>query len=169
MKKIIAMTLCATMALSLAACAKKEEAPKAPEKEPTSQTTQLANPFRDFDTLKEAEEAVGFSLEVPATIPNWVSETAFRTMNNEMLEVIYNGKDDQFRIRKAAGSDDISGIQTAYSETEEVPVGERTVTCKGENGLVYVAVWQDGDYTYAMSFDNGMEQASVIAMVETIR
>lgn len=168
MKKIIAWSLCAAISLSLTACAGKEQSSTPPQQEPASQTVQLANPFRDFETMEEAGEAAGFAMELPVT-PDWVLETAFRTMNTQMLEVIYRGEHDEIRIRKAPGSEDISGIQSAYSESSEISVGDRTVSCQGEDGLVYAATWQDGGYSYAMTFEAGMEQADAAAMIEAVR
>ena len=65
MKKLITLTLCAMMALSMVACGNE-----APEEEAVpaiggEANTQVANPFLTCDTLEACEEVAGFAISLP--------------------------------------------------------------------------------------------------------
>lgn len=127
--------------------------------------TEIPNPFTDCDSLEDAAAVAGFSLTLPQKLPNWISEPTIRA-SRDMIEVVYSGSDDQqLRLRKAAGTDDISGDYAAYPQEETVTVSGHKVTLKGENGKFKVATWQDGGYTYAILDSTGMskDQASALA------
>lgn len=103
MKRIFCML---TVLLMLTGCA-------APEQEPTEtlvEIVQLANPWADYETLAEAEAAVGFSLNMPESLDTFQAEE-FRVLNGHLLEVTYRAKDFWVVVRKALGSgQDISGV-----------------------------------------------------------
>jgi len=129
-----------------------------------SGNTQIPNPFADYSSIEEAAEAAGFDMSVPESIEGY-SEKLIQVMNNEMIQVIFSEAESRLFIRKAAGSDDISGDYNVYSDEQTVNVGSREVSMKGNDGLVSTAVWTAGDYTYAVMADNAM---SADAMAELI-
>ena len=98
--------------------------------------------------------------------------------SEKMLEVIYSDKDpgeedavEAYRIRKAVGSDDISGDYNEYSETDEVSVSDNPVALKGNDGSVFVAVWTSGAYTYAIDIDHngqGLSRDEVLTLVNAV-
>ena len=87
-----------------------------------------------------------------------------------MFEIIYaSGEDETARIRKAPGADDVSGDYNEYAETETVDAGGVSVTMKGENGLVKLAIWTNGDYSYALSVENAIGQSDMAALVANVQ
>ena len=56
-----------------------------------------------------------------------------------------------------------------YAETETVDAGGVSVTMKGENGLVKLAVWTNGDYSYVLSVESGLSQSDMAALVSNIQ
>ena len=72
-----------------------------------------------------------------------------------MIEVIYfNDTDNEgLRIRKAKGTDDISGDYNEYKNVETVKVGDYDVTEKGDEGNIFIVTWTDGTYSYAIDTD----------------
>ena len=88
-------------------------------------------------------------------------------MNDEMLEVVYvNGEDETGRVRKARGSEDISGDYNEYAET--VSVGGIDVLLKGDAGLVKLAVWTNDGYAYSVSSEAGMTADEMMALVSAV-
>ena len=153
MRKIIFGMLEAVMVLSLAACGK------------SSVSSQMPNPFAEHTSIEEAEQAAGFSLTVPDKIDGF-SDRILRTMKNEdgtsMIEVIYcneqdqsSTKEDEIRIRKKNGTDDISGDYTDYSENSVITVNEIPVSVKGDNGGIRLATWYRNHYSYSIGFYTG--------------
>ena len=177
MKKLLLFTVTAAMLLSLAACsqsAKPTVKPGQPAQTETAdtETAQIPNPWTDYDSKDAAAQAAGFDLTVPDEISG-CSEKSYRVLSAEgdvMFEIIYaSGEDETARIRKAPGADDVSGDYNEYAETETVDAGGVSVTMKGENGLVKLAVWTNGDYSYALSVESGLSQNDMAALVSNIQ
>jgi len=134
----------------------------------------MPNPFVDYETLGEAIKAAGFSIEIPDA-PSGYETVLYRVMNGEMIEVIWMSSDSEdetaveaYRIRKEAGTGDISGDYNNYDEVEEVDVDGMTVTMKGNDGAVYVATWEFYGYTYALDIDMNGEGLSADSVVEIV-
>ena len=47
--------------------------------------------------------------------------------------------------------------------------GSASVTLKGNDGLVYLAVWTDGGYSYALNVTAGLSQSDMTVLVSEIR
>lgn len=118
----------------------------------TNASLGLANPWSDYATAELAFDAAGFELTFTDTNGIYTA-TNYRAMAGEMLEFIYTDGQKELTIRKAPGSEDISGDYTDYSEVGTETVGDITVTVKGQNGSVKVCIWTDGDYSYSLVFE----------------
>ena len=162
MKKLFAVIMMLLTILPLAACGNKTDDSTEPD------IIGMPNPFTDFDTLAEAEKQTGFYITLPDAIGS-SDNKIYRAMNNEMLEVIYvNGEDETGRVRKARGSEDISGDYNEYAETETVSVGGLDVLLKGDAGLVKLAVWTNDGYTYSVSAEAGLPADEMTALVSAV-
>lgn len=119
---------------------------------------QIPNPFTDSSTLEEAEKLVGFDITVPDSIDG-LTERIYRSSDFGMLEILYTNNDEtKACVRKAVGTDDISGDYNVYSDITEETVDGKTVTFKGDNSNVSLAIWTDGEYTYSVSLDSGNKE-----------
>ena len=152
MKKILLMSV---LCLAIVACGKKEEA-KQETAETTNVTqkesTQIPNPFVEVKNLDEASKIAGFTLEVPETYEDYKKQV-IQAIEDDMIEVIYydeNLEHEGLRIRKAKGTDDISGDYNEYKDVETVKVGDFEIIEKGSEGNISVATWNDGKYSYAI-------------------
>ena len=155
MKKILLMSV---LCLAIIACGKKEET-KQETAETTNviqkESTQIPNPFVEVKNLDEASKIAGFTLEVPETYEDY-KQQVIQTIENDMIEVIYLEEESGYeglRIRKAKGTDDISGDYNEYRNVETVKVGDYDVTEKGDEGNIFIATWTDGTYSYAIDTD----------------
>ena len=155
MKKILLMSL---LCLAIIACGKKEET-KQETAETTNviqkESTQIPNPFVEVKNLDEASKIAGFTLEVPETYEDY-KQQVIQAIENDMIEVIYLEEESGYeglRIRKAKGTDDISGDYNEYRNVETVKVGDYDVTEKGDEGNIFIATWTDGTYSYAIDTD----------------
>lgn len=171
MKKILLMLL---LCLTVVACGKKEEVTEEVTEASTTQTQDygVPNPYEIVDTLDEAAKIAGFSLETPTEYADYKS-IVIQAIADDMIEVIYFDAEkthEGLRIRKAVGTDDISGDYNEYKEENVVKVGELEVTEKGNDGNISVASWTDGTYSYSINVDEALLNADDIAkLVETIK
>lgn len=128
---------------------------------------QIPNPFVDYDSLEAAAKAAGFELKAPSSVEGF-SEKVIQVCNGEMIQVIFLNGDDRLFIRKAEGSDDISGDYNEYSDNGTVTVDGNSVTLRGDDGKVSTAVWTSGKYTYSVSFDTPVTEETMIALIGQI-
>ena len=159
MKKLAVLLFCTLIVVSLAACAGKTS-----KEEPLMQ---IPNPFVDYDSLEAAAKAAGFELKAPSSVEGF-SEKVIQVCNGEMIQVVFLNGDDRLFIRKAEGSDDISGDYNEYSDNGTVTVDGNSVTLRGDDGKVSTAVWTSGKYTYSVSFDTPVTEETMIALIGQI-
>lgn len=135
-----------------------------------SELVQYVNPFAEYDTLEEAESAVGFDITVPDSYGDY-SELSYMVVGGEMLEVQYYdaGENRGMYIRKAPGSDDISGDINQYDDIREIQVGGNTVTIKGSGDEFSLALWVSGDYSYSVSVSSGLSENALKEIIEKIQ
>lgn len=133
------------------------------------ENVQIPNPFADCKTLEEAIGITGFDMAVPEMLEGYDRPT-FQVMSGTMIQVIYrNHVDGSISIRKAPGSEDISGDYNDYAQNNTVPVGELAVSMKGEKDLVHLATWTNGGYTYAVSVSSGLSEAAAAELIAEIQ
>lgn len=179
-KKVAAFALAGTMILSLEACGSTTASNSGSSSNggnaEAGADVQIPNPFEDFSTLEQAEQAAGFEMSLPDA-PDGYETVVYRVdADVHMLEVVYSDKAlenedavEAYRIRKASESGNISGDYNEYSEVNEVAVSDNQVTLKGTDGKVFVATWASGEYSYAIDIDmngQGLSSDDVIALVK---
>ena len=131
MRKIISIVLlCLIISSVFVGCGKQPV-----EQAQTSQTAMIGNPWSDWASIEEAEAAVGFSFELPEMIADSYTAVVFRTLNNEMIEIIYRDEEFEVCVRKQKGEgQDISGDYNQYDTCTEETVGEGTIIHYSNSG-----------------------------------
>ena len=157
MKKLLLLSM---LCLAVLSCGKKEEVKEEVAEVSTTQSQDygVPNPFEIVDTLDEAAKIAGFSLETPREYADYNS-LVIQAIADDMIEVIYFDAEkthEGLRIRKANGTDDISGDYNEYKEVNVVKVGELEVTEKGNDGNISIASWTDGTYSYSINVDEAL-------------
>ena len=153
MKKLITVITAALLLTAGGCSAGKEE----------EKTTQIPNPFIDAETITEAKDIAGFDITVPEEIEGYDGKL-IQAVKENMIQVIYGDTEHNIYVRKAKGNDDISGDYNVYNDVTETKVNGHTVTVKKADGLVHVASWTDGDYSYCLQSNMGFAET----LVETI-
>ena len=179
MKKLIAMTMGLILTLSLTGCgsaAPSAETAKATEVPETHSVQNMINPYWTCQDAAEMQQKAGFEVSLPEHLPQWVSETIYRTIPEELIEVIYAGEDNEIRVRIARGTVDISGVYDSdASQEKDVTVGENTVHLKGEPAAdgsltVLVSTWTTAEgRTYSVTSTQGVAESSLTQLISQIR
>ncbi len=128
----------------------------------------MVNPWTDVETQEEAQQQAGFTMLLPASLPDEYGTLRFRVIPGDILEADYAGNGDaNLCIRKAAGTEDPSGDYNRYAHSQQVKTGDVTVTMKGNDGAVSLAVWRDDNYAYSIGIYNasGIPAEEMIQMV----
>lgn len=166
------LSLAAIMVLSLAACNSSGDAQKSsaatsvPHSE--SSSLQIPNPYIDCESLEDAARLAEFDILVPDSIDHY-SERAIRAIKRQMIEVIYNDGEKEIRIRKAVGTEDISGDFNQYAENNQVDSDGLQITMRGSDHKINVATWIANSYTFALSMSDGRTTDEVLALVAEVQ
>ncbi len=128
----------------------------------------VANPYVYYDTLEEAEKAVGFEITVPETIDN-EEVSSIIVISEDLIEIDY-GTDSEsiMTVRKAKGSEDISGDYTVYGFQKTLSYDGINVIAKGDGDLIKLLTWQKNDFTYALRLPNGMTEENMWELIQSI-
>ena len=132
--------------------------PAVSQMEPAGLTT--SNPWSDWNSVIEAENAAGFAFGLPETIEGSYIAESYRTMSGEtpIIEATYADEDWTVVVRKAPGEgQDISGIY----DHNDVQTGERhgeKITYyrqhDSESGSLKIVISNDG-YSWSIYAPNG--------------
>ena len=139
----------------------------------TDGTAQTANPWIDVRDLKEALKETGVELKAPEKLGDFHLSHVQAIQDGGIVQVFYGSLADQTEtqalLRKAKSMEDISGDYTVYPEDRRVSDSEGEVRLRGQDGRVYLATWQRGDYAYSLSLAQGMEEAKVMEVIAEIQ
>ena len=125
-------------------------------------SSEMANPWSDFKSLKEAENAAGYELGMPETLGSYKANV-FRTKKEGygigILEVRYYDGDSEINVRKSAGEGvDISGVYGLdIRTTEQLSGGEEITYCRKDSsgtGPVLVT-FRNGGYSWSIYAEKG--------------
>lgn len=181
------IALSAALVLSLAACGSQPkdmtddssdtekivtDAEPSTAEDSFSENVEIPNPFVDCDSLSEAVNIVGFDVVVPDSIDGYPEKyiRAIATDERKMAEVVYENDDEnEIRIRKALGSEDISGDYNLYDQNNTVMVGELEVVMKGNGDTISLATWTNSDYTYSVYASAGISSEAISDLIAAIR
>lgn len=176
MKKLIICVFCMAMVFSVASCesgnnAGAEDTVNIEQDNNDDTSVEIADPFVECANIEEAENLVGFSIDVPSIFDN-LSDPVIRVdVEYKMIELIYNCDDDnQIRIRKAVSNEDISGDYTVYNEVESIFINDTEINISGNDGNINLITWKNDDYSHSISIDdNILSKDDVAKFIETIK
>lgn len=153
MKRVAAMIL---LCLAVSACFTGCGSPQVEQEEKTK-TAAIGNPWSDWDSMEAVESAAGFSFGLPEVIADCYTAAAFRTLNDELIEVIYRDGDLEVRVRKQKGENqDISGDYNQYDTCTEESYGEATViTYRNSGSNAVKQLISDQGYSWSVTAPEG--------------
>ena len=125
--------------------------------EQISQTTAIGNPWSDWDSIEEAESVIGFSFGLPEVIADSYNAVSIRTLNNELIEVVYRDEGFEVCVRKQKGEgQDISGDYNEYDTCTESNHNGGTITNyhNSNNNAVKQLISYKG-YSWSLVAPNG--------------
>lgn len=131
------------------------------------------NPFIPCESMEEAAGLAGFAMEVPAetALTEQYPVRDITAIKDTMIQVIcYDAAGNEgFRMRKAAGEEDISGVYGTYEE-KTLESGDRTLQLRLKEGLVRTICWTEDGFSYAVMTDEAeLDEEAVAKLADGIR
>ena len=135
--------------------------------------TTLANPWQECASMPQAESLAGFSFAIgDSALPEgYGPEAAYiQVIEGGMLEVDYDGeRGGTVCLRKAVGTDDVSGDYNSYDLTQTSRIAGQDVTMRGAENAWYVAAWTRDGYSFAVVSTSALTTPQVEALVAGLR
>ena len=135
--------------------------------------TTLANPWQECASMTQAESLAGFSFAIDAgALPEGYGPNAsyIQVIAGAMLEVDYGGaRGGSVCLRKAVGTDDVSGDYNSYDLTQTSRIEGQDVTLRGAENAWYVATWARDGYSFAVVSTSALTTSQVEAFVAGMR
>ena len=123
--------------------------------------------------MAEAESLAGFSFAIDAAaLPvGYGPEAAYiQVIAGAMLEVDYDGeRGGSVCLRKAVGTDDVSGDYNSYDLTQTNRIAGQDVTLRGAEDAWYVATWTRDGYSFAIVSTSALTMSQVETLVAGLR
>ena len=134
-----------------------------------SPPVQVTNPIVQSEDLEALRSAAPFALSVPTALPEgWRVESAALIMGS-LAQVVYTDGTDTVTYRMAEGTEDVSGDYNSYPWTADVELNGMAAVLKGQGeDVVLLAVWTDGQYSYALSCSAPLTAEEAAAMAESV-
>ncbi|MBR3007518.1 MAG: hypothetical protein IKH70_02825 [Stomatobaculum sp.] len=131
------------------------------------------NPFIPCESMEEAAGLAGFAMEVPAetALTEQYPVRDITAIKDTMIQVIcYDAAGNEgFRMRKAAGEEDISGVYGTYEE-KTLESGDRTLQLRLKEGLVRTICWTEDGFSYAVTTDEAeLDEEAAAKLADGIR
>ena len=139
--------------LQLAGCGSTVPAPETTEE--TAPVLQLANPWKDYASLEEAEAACGLDFPLEDVVADSYQAESYRVLNGELLEVTYRDATLEVTVRMQAGEGrDLSGVYAEFENISTLETEAHTLISKKiKDGGIVQLISKDG-YSYSFSAPN---------------
>lgn len=129
---------------------------------------QMESDIVEFGSLEELSEGVGFTVNEIQEVPFEVEAVKYTSFWGEFAEIEYQGKNNTLTLRMAARSGDVSGDYSEYADIENHRINDYDITMKGNDGRYCLAVWEQEGYSYSVRITNGISEAELLEIVQSV-
>lgn len=129
---------------------------------------QVVSP-EEYNSPEALCEAAGFPLLLPTALPEGMEARSYTLLADGTAEVIYSGGGNTLTYRMAKGEGDISGDYSEYPVVEETEIGGYPVTLQGDEGGFSLAVWMDGESTFALTSDEPVPKETLALVIQSLQ
>ena len=127
----------------------------------------LANPWTEYSSMEDAEQAAGFGFELPDSLGGYEFDTA-RVMNKEIIQADFADGDSTLTLRKGITEGDISGDYNTYKNRYRGTIGGVTVHIRANGEEFSTAVWEKDGYKYSCSFSQAVPRKTMVAILKQL-
>lgn len=128
----------------------------------------MPSPSSDAASADELMELVGYSFKLPRYIPEEYKSVSYSLLFGSLVQIEYESDNGSITYRTEQANEDISGDYNSHDITNVEKINGINVIIKGSDNLFYTAIWEENDYSYAVSVQNGIEKSELIKIIENI-
>ena len=116
----------------------------------------------------ELSKKAGFPVQDIESLPFIPTSTTYSWCWDIFAEITYESSSNTAWYRKTIGTEDISGDYTDYDQIMTETINGSTVTLKGNDDSIFLAVWQKDGYSSSLNFSDGISLDSMLEILKTI-
>lgn len=109
----------------------------------------------------ELSKKAGFPVQDIESLPFIPTSTTYSWCWDIFAEITYESSSNTAWYRKTTGTEDISGDYTDYDQIMTETINGSTVTLKGNDDSIFLAVWQKDGYSSSLNFSDGISLDSI--------
>ncbi|MDY6416636.1 MAG: hypothetical protein SPK83_07275 [Succinivibrio dextrinosolvens] len=128
----------------------------------------VPNPFVSVDSVERAAEGAGFVFYCPSEVEGY-SKKDISYIKNKLIQVVFRDGNKSILLRKAKGTDDISGDYNKYNNIDNQQVKEYSVTMKGRGDGYYVSSWSYGSFSFAVTSSSPLSAEYMKTLITGMR
>lgn len=130
---------------------------------------QMPSPYTEHDSIEGLRAAVDFDFKIPTRLPAGYELSSMLDISNDVIDMRWSKENSEILYRVAKGEEqDISGDYNVYDHKLSINIGDTSITLKGNKDKIHVAIWQEGQRTYAITSTDGLSQQEVEGMIRSI-
>lgn len=186
-KMISALAACLVIAVGAAALLNRDKIPQTPDdsspnvaKNDEGQViagsadsedgqTEYGFDVQEYGGAQELSDAFGVKLHDIKNLPFEVTEQCYSVMFGDFAEINYNGANGEYCcIRAGKDTEDISGDYNEYSTVKDTDIDGVTVTFKGDDKRLDLAVWIKDGHFYSVSLSDGTDEQKMTEIVRSV-
>lgn len=135
-----------------------------------SNNAQLPNPFKEYTSLSELSEAVGFNVLEIRAIPFNLNEKTYSGTEDGLAQISYNiGGNKKLLFRQSICSGDNSGDYNEYKNSKIVNNQDLEITLKGNDDEKYnLAIWEYDGYSFSIHTDEALDDYYLFNMIDSL-
>ena len=123
----------------------------------------------ECSSAEELSKAVGFTVKDPEALSDGSYSISYINYWNEMAEIQYSNNLQTITLRKAQGSEDISGDYNEYALIRDIDHNSIAICLKGNDELYNLAIWSYEGYSYSLYFSEGVSESDILSVIEQVQ
>ena len=123
----------------------------------------------ECSSAEELSKKLGFDVYNINSLPFEPEKVYYTAYWGYMAQIEYINGDSSILYRKSLENEDNSGDYNNYDTITEVASGDITYTLKGYSDKYRLSLWQNGDFSYSISFSDGISEEEMLSILESIK
>lgn len=123
---------------------------------------------KNYKTIEEAEKAVNFKINPVKVLPQGFNMSNINVISNEIIQMDYNSGEKDISFRAGKEIENISGDYNEYKIKNTLKVNDVNINLNGNKAkIINLATWEKDGISYSISSTNGIDEETMLNMIES--
>lgn len=129
---------------------------------------QAVSDIKECNSKDELSTIMGFEVKEVKGIPFNVQQVSYVSFWRKIAQVQYMGENNTLTFRMSQDNQEVSGDYNHYNDIKECLINDMTVVLKGNHNLYNLAIWSDGEFSYALQSEATLTEGIFIQIIQSI-